>query len=66
MADDKSDDIANAGQKQGWGATWDGAKWIPAVPNQHGEAMQRHINKSSRHSERVRHGGNPGAGEKVR
>ena len=55
MATDKTDDTAKAASEQ-----------APAAPTEHGEAMQRHINKSANHSERVRHGGNAGAGEKLR
>jgi hypothetical protein len=37
-----------------------------SAPEQHGEAMQRHILKNAKYSERVQHGGNPASGSKVR
>jgi hypothetical protein len=47
-------------------ATYDGSKYPDetAAPTVPGEAMQRHINRTSKHSERVFHGGNRASGDR--
>jgi hypothetical protein len=44
-------------------AKWNEAKWSAVEPERHGEAAQRRAN-GAKHSERVYHGGNRGAGDK--
>jgi len=64
-------DKTNVENDAGWGAGTFGtaATWKESAPSKAppsaAEIAQRRSNKAN-HSERVRHGGNPGAGEKVR